>query len=62
MTDSTATKAATNGGDTTEEHPPAQREHGIKRLREQECHQLTGLILGYVPEGVQTKLEDRAHG
>jgi len=44
MTDSTATKAASNGGDTTDTHPPAQREHGIIRLREQECYQLTGLI------------------
>ena len=50
MTDSTATKAASNGGDTTEEHPPAQREHGIKRLREQECYQLTGLILDCLGE------------
>ena len=44
MTDKTATKAASNGGDTTQEHLPAQREHGMKRLREEECYQLTSLI------------------
>jgi hypothetical protein len=44
MTDSTATKAASNGDTTTEKHQPAQREHGMNRLREQECYQLTSLI------------------
>jgi hypothetical protein len=43
MTDSTATKTASSG-DTTEKHQPAQREHGMSRLREQECYQLTCLI------------------
>lgn len=38
-----STKAASNSG-TTDKHPPAQREHGMNRLREQECYQLTSLI------------------
>ena len=43
MTDSTATKVASNG-DTTEKHQPAQREHGMNRLREDECYHITSLI------------------
>jgi hypothetical protein len=48
MTDSsTKVQAATNGtpaNGTTAKAAPAQREHGIKRLREEECFQATGLI------------------
>jgi hypothetical protein len=44
MTDSTATKTAANGGKTIGNQVPAQREHGIQRLREQECYQMTSLI------------------
>ena len=44
MTDSTATKTASNGGKTADKRVPAQRVHGIDRLREQECYQLSSLI------------------
>jgi hypothetical protein len=45
MTDSTTTKTkAASSGDTTEKHIPAQREHGMNRLREEECYHLTNLI------------------
>jgi hypothetical protein len=43
MTDSATTKAASNGDPITEPKP-AQRVHGMDRLREEECYQLTGLI------------------
>lgn len=39
---STATKVASNG-DTAPEPVPAQREHGMSRLREEECYSLTSL-------------------
>jgi hypothetical protein len=42
---STTAKAADNGSpDTTDKHVPAQREHGLDRLREDECYHLTELI------------------
>ena len=45
MTSSTTAKAASDGADTTaHKHVPAQREHGINRLREEECYHLTNLI------------------
>jgi hypothetical protein len=47
MTNSSTTKvkaANTNGGDTTDKPAPVQREHGIDRLREEECYHLTGLV------------------
>ena len=37
-------KAVGNGSTTTEKHVPAQREHGLNRLREEECYHLTTLI------------------
>jgi hypothetical protein len=38
-------KAADNGSTTTtEKSVPAQREHGLDRLREDECYHLTDLI------------------
>jgi hypothetical protein len=43
-TSSTTTQAADNGGETAEKSTPAQREHGMNRLREEECYHLTGLI------------------
>ena len=50
MTNSTtATKAASNG-DTTEQAPARQREHGMNRLREDECYHLTGLITDCLDE------------
>lgn len=48
MTDnSTKIQAATNGtptNGTAAKDKPAQREHGIKRLREEECYQATNLV------------------
>lgn len=44
----TTAKAADNGStpttDKTDKHVPAQREHGMVRLREDECYHLTDLI------------------
>ena len=39
----TTTKASDNGATPTT-HRPAQREHGLDRLREDECYHLTALI------------------
>jgi hypothetical protein len=42
---STTAKAADNGSTTTTDKTvPAQREHGMDRLREDECYHLTDLI------------------
>jgi hypothetical protein len=49
MTDSNATKAASNG-ESTDKHIPAQREHGINRLREEECYQMTSLVTSCLSE------------
>ena len=35
----TADKASGNGATTTSKRVPAQREHGLKRLREDQCYQ-----------------------
>ena len=43
-TSSTTAQAASDGGDTADIGTPAQREHGMDRLREEECYRLTGLI------------------
>jgi hypothetical protein len=43
MTATTA-KVASNGATTTSTTVPAQREHGLDRLREDECYHLTALI------------------
>jgi hypothetical protein len=43
MTDSAITTAASNGDDTTRP-VPAQRVHGMDRLREDECYRLASLI------------------
>jgi len=50
MTSSTTTKAASTNGGSTEKAAPAQREHGISRLREQECYDLTNLIQNCLDE------------
>lgn len=39
----TTAKSASNGA-MTSTHVPAQREHGMNRLREDECYHLTALI------------------
>jgi hypothetical protein len=45
MTSTTTASVASNGGDTTaHKHVPVQREHGINRLREEECYHLTSLV------------------
>jgi len=44
MTTSSTVTAASNGGDTPTDNKPAAREHGLARLREEECYYLTGLI------------------
>src|SRR5215472_6103200 len=64
-TSSTTTQAADNGGETAEKSTPAQREHGLNRLREDECYRLTGLIgdcLGeadYLVRKVHNKAQNR---
>jgi hypothetical protein len=40
----TSSKASGNGAATTAPRVPAQREHGLDRLREDECYHLTALI------------------
>ena len=50
MTSSTTTKAASTNGGSTVKPAPAQREHGISRLREQECYDLTNLIQNCLDE------------
>jgi hypothetical protein len=40
----TTDKAAVNGTATTSKNAPAQREHGMDRLREEECYLLSSLI------------------
>ena len=39
----TTTEAASNGSTTTTD-APAEREHGLARLREEECYHLTALV------------------
>jgi hypothetical protein len=41
---SSAVQAAGNGGESADKSTSAQREHGMSRLREEECYRLTGLI------------------
>jgi hypothetical protein len=45
----TATKTA-NGAATTAKHVPAQREHGMDRLREDQCYHLSALIMSCLSE------------
>jgi hypothetical protein len=44
MTSSTTTKATSTNGGATAKPAPAQRVHGIDRIREDECYYLTTLI------------------
>jgi hypothetical protein len=44
MTDSETVQAASNDGGTTAKPKPAQRVHGMDRLREEECYYLAALI------------------
>ncbi len=63
MTDSTATTAASNG-EPTEKHVPAQREHGMNRLREEECYHITSLITDCLNEAehLVRKVHGKAQG
>ena len=62
----TTTKPASNGSTTTETKPeksvPAQREHGMTRLREEECHHLTPLIRDMPRRGVAPGQEGQQQG
>lgn len=40
----TTDQPASNGSTDTDKSVPAQREHGLNRLREDECYHLTSLI------------------
>jgi hypothetical protein len=40
----TTAQPAGNGSTATKKSVPAQREHGLNRLREEECYYLSGLI------------------
>jgi hypothetical protein len=44
MTESSTTVKAASNGDATTEPAPIKREHGISRVREEECYHLTSLI------------------
>ena len=59
MTDSIATKAASNG-EPTDKHTLAQREHGMNRLREDECYHITSLITDCLNEAEH--LVRKVHG
>jgi hypothetical protein len=52
MTHTTTTKTAGDGAAITSKHVPAQREHGMDRLREDECYHLTALIESGLNEAV----------
>ncbi|MGZ6770546.1 MAG: hypothetical protein ACXVGK_10115, partial [Mycobacteriaceae bacterium] len=56
MTSSTTAKAASNGDTTTQKHVPAQREHGINRLRG-DCN-----FNGVTPETEETPVTDVTTG
>jgi hypothetical protein len=55
----TTTRTAANGS-TTSTRVPAQREHGLDRLREDECYHLTGLIKDGLDEAAY--LVRKVHG
>jgi hypothetical protein len=51
MTDSATAQVASDGDDPTAKPKPAQRVHGMDRLREEECYHLAGLIGECLDEG-----------
>jgi hypothetical protein len=63
MTSSTTIKAASTNGGTTTKPAPAQREHGISRIREEECYHLTSLIQNCLDEAehLVRKVHDKAY-
>jgi hypothetical protein len=50
MMTTTAGKASGNGAVTTTKQVPAQREHGVNRLREDQCYHLSALIVSCLSE------------
>ena len=65
MTSSTTTtKAASTNGGATAKPAPAQRVHGISRLREDECYHLTRLIETSLQEAehLVSKVHNKAYG
>lgn len=46
----TADKASGNGAPATSKRVPAQREHGLNRLREDQCYHLSALIVACLSE------------
>lgn len=63
MSDSTATKA-TGNGEPAEKRIPIQREHGMNRLREEECYHITNLITDCLNEAehLVRKVSGKAQG
>ncbi len=63
MSDNAATKAAGNG-EPTEKRTPIQREHGMNRLREEECYHITNLITDCLNEAehLVRKVHGKAQG
>jgi hypothetical protein len=64
MTNTSSTvQAVGNGGETTDKSMLAEREHGMNRLREEECYRLTGLIGNCLGEAdyLVRKVYNKAH-
>ena len=55
-------EAASNGSTTTTTDTPAEREHGIARLREEQCYHLTALVRNALnqAEHLTNEVNDRA--
>ncbi len=56
----TTTSAVSNGSTTTDADAPARREHGIARLREEQCYHLTALVKNALYEAEH--LTDQVNG
>ena len=57
----TTAEAASNGSDTTTADAPAEREHGLARLREEECYHLTTLVRDALNEAERLANEVNNH-
>ncbi len=57
----TTAEAASNGSDTTAD-APVEREHGLARLREEQCYHLTALVRNALnqAEHLTNEVNDRA--
>jgi hypothetical protein len=64
MTTTTAKASGNGAATTTGTSVPAQREHGIDRLREDECYHLTALIMACLSEAehLVRKVNGKAFG